>query len=68
LNKSYDAGSDIDAVLDEAEHAVFEISENKIRPAFFYHQGDSKGYFQKHRRTLRKEGPHHWRSHGISKG
>ncbi|MBW2557753.1 MAG: replicative DNA helicase [Deltaproteobacteria bacterium] len=35
LNKSYDAGSDIDAVLDEAEHAVFEISENKIRPAFF---------------------------------
>jgi len=34
LNKSYDAGSDIDAVLDEAEHAVFEISENKIRPAF----------------------------------
>jgi len=29
LNKSYDAGSDIDTVLDEAEHAVFEISENK---------------------------------------
>ena len=34
LNKSYDAGSDIDAVLDEAEHAVFEISEHKIKPAF----------------------------------
>lgn len=34
LNKSYDAGSDIDTVLDEAEHAVFEISENKIKPAF----------------------------------
>ncbi len=34
LRKSYDAGSDIDSVLDEAEHAVFEISENKIRPAF----------------------------------
>ncbi len=34
LDKSYDAGSDIDAVLDEAEHAVFAISENKIRPAF----------------------------------
>ena len=34
LNKSYDAGSNIDAVLDEAEHAVFEISENKIKPAF----------------------------------
>jgi len=35
LNKSYDAGSDIDSVLDEAEHAVFEISENKIKPAFY---------------------------------
>ena len=34
LNKSYNAGSDIDSVLDEAEHAIFEISENKIRPAF----------------------------------
>lgn len=36
LNKSYDAGSDIDTVLDEAEHAVFEISENKIKPAFLF--------------------------------
>jgi replicative DNA helicase len=34
LNKSYDAGRDIDSVLDEAEHAIFEISENKIRPSF----------------------------------
>jgi replicative DNA helicase len=34
LNKSYDAGMDIDSVLDEAEHAIFEISENKIRPSF----------------------------------
>ena len=34
LNKSYNAGADIDTVLDEAEHAIFEISENKIRPAF----------------------------------
>jgi len=34
LNKSYNAGVDIDTVLDEAEHAIFEISENKIRPAF----------------------------------
>lgn len=34
LNKSYAAGSDIDSVLDEAEHAIFEISENKIRPSF----------------------------------
>ena len=35
LTKSYDAGADVDRVLDEAEHAIFEISENKIRPAFF---------------------------------
>ena len=34
LAKSYNAGADIDAVLDEAEQAIFEISENKIRPAF----------------------------------
>ncbi|MCE8424132.1 MAG: hypothetical protein J5U16_09430, partial [Candidatus Methanoperedens sp.] len=34
LNKSYNTGADIDTVLDEAEHAIFEISENKIRPAF----------------------------------
>ena len=34
LNKSYDAGMDIDSVLDEAERAIFEISENKIRPSF----------------------------------
>lgn len=34
LNKSYHAGADVDNVLDEAEHAIFEISENKIRPAF----------------------------------
>ena len=35
LSKSYNTGADIDEVLDEAEHAIFEISENKIRPAFF---------------------------------
>ena len=35
LTKTYDAGADVDTVLDEAEHAIFEISENKIRPAFF---------------------------------
>ncbi|MEK7373866.1 MAG: replicative DNA helicase, partial [Thermodesulfobacteriota bacterium] len=35
LNKSYDSGMDVDQVLDEAEHAIFEISENKIRPSFF---------------------------------
>jgi len=35
LAKTYDTGADVDTVLDEAEHAIFEISENKIRPAFF---------------------------------
>jgi len=34
LNKCYNSAADIDTVLDEAEHAIFEISENKIRPAF----------------------------------
>jgi replicative DNA helicase len=35
LKNSYDTGTDIDQVLDAAEHAIFEISENKIKPAFF---------------------------------
>lgn len=34
LTKSYSAGSDVDTLLDEAEHAIFEISENKIKPSF----------------------------------
>jgi replicative DNA helicase len=34
LSKSYNPGTDIDTVLDEAESAIFDISENKIRPAF----------------------------------
>ena len=35
LDKSYGLGSDIDRVLDEAEHAIFEIAQNKIKPAFY---------------------------------
>ncbi len=35
LSRSYNTGADVDEVLDEAEHAIFEISENKIRPSFF---------------------------------
>lgn len=35
LKNSYDTSAEIDQVLDKAEHAIFEISENKIRPAFF---------------------------------
>ncbi|MCD6153032.1 MAG: replicative DNA helicase [Syntrophobacterales bacterium] len=34
LNKSYNSTSDVDHVLDDAEHAIFEISENKIKPSF----------------------------------
>jgi replicative DNA helicase len=34
LNMTYHSGADVDTVLDEAEHAIFDISENKIRPAF----------------------------------
>ncbi len=36
LEKSYSGsnGSDIDGVLDDAEHAIFEIAQSKIRPAF----------------------------------
>jgi len=35
LGKSYDASADVDQVLHEAEHAIFEISERKIRPTFW---------------------------------
>lgn len=35
LNKTYDSTMDVDSVLDEAEHAIFEISENKVRPSFY---------------------------------
>ena len=34
LNNSYDVGTDVDQILDKAEHVIFEISENKIRPSF----------------------------------
>ncbi|MBN2514443.1 MAG: replicative DNA helicase [Deltaproteobacteria bacterium] len=35
LDKSYTSTSDVENVLDDAEHAIFEISQNKIRPSFF---------------------------------
>jgi replicative DNA helicase len=35
LNKSYESSSDIDSVLDESEHTIFEISENKVKPSFY---------------------------------
>ena len=35
LKDSYDAGTEVEQALDKAEHAIFEISENKIKPSFF---------------------------------
>ncbi|KAF0122026.1 MAG: replicative DNA helicase [bacterium] len=32
---SYDSTGDVDEVLDQAERAIFEISENKIKPSFY---------------------------------
>ncbi|HNT57791.1 MAG TPA: replicative DNA helicase [Syntrophales bacterium] len=34
LSKTYESATDIDDILDEAEHAIFQISENKIRQTF----------------------------------
>jgi len=34
LNRTYGAGADVDSVLDEAEHAIIDISQNKIKPSF----------------------------------
>jgi len=35
LTKSYEQASEVDDSLDEAEHAIFEISQNKIRRSFY---------------------------------
>jgi replicative DNA helicase len=34
INSCYETGSDVDQVLDQAEHSIFEISEHKVRPSF----------------------------------
>ncbi len=34
INSCYESGTDVDEVLDQAEHSIFEISENKVRPSF----------------------------------
>jgi replicative DNA helicase len=39
---AYDAPADVDQYLDEAEHRVFEISERRIRQAFFSMQEVTK--------------------------
>ena len=35
ITNCYEAGSDVDQILDKAEHSIFEISENKVRPSFY---------------------------------
>ena len=35
ITSCYETGSDVDEVLDKAEHSIFEISENKVRPSFY---------------------------------
>lgn len=35
INSCYETGSDVDQVLDHAEHSIFEIAENKVRPSFY---------------------------------
>ncbi|MDD3249598.1 MAG: replicative DNA helicase [Smithellaceae bacterium] len=35
INSCYETGSDVDQVLDKAEHRIFEISENKVRTSFY---------------------------------
>ncbi|MFA4916321.1 MAG: replicative DNA helicase [Syntrophales bacterium] len=46
LSRSYDSGANVDNVLDDAEQAIFEISENKIKPAFFPIKGLIKDSFK----------------------
>jgi replicative DNA helicase len=45
-NNSYNPVVDVDTVLDLAEHAIFEISEKKIRPAFSPFKDVIKGSIQ----------------------
>lgn len=35
ITSCYETGTDVDQVLDQAEHSIFEISENKVRPSFY---------------------------------
>jgi replicative DNA helicase len=35
ITSCYETGADVDQVLDKAEHRIFEISENKVRPSFY---------------------------------
>ncbi len=35
IGSCYETGSDVDVVLDKAEHSIFEISQNKARRSFY---------------------------------
>jgi replicative DNA helicase len=35
ITQSYQDRGDVEAFLDEAEHAIFQISENKVKPSFY---------------------------------
>ena len=35
IDNCYETGSDVDTILDKAEHSIFEISENKVRQDYF---------------------------------
>jgi replicative DNA helicase len=55
LKNSYDSGMDVDDVLDEAEHSIFEISENKIRPSFYLLKNIIKDTFKTIERLYEKK-------------
>ncbi len=55
LKTSYETGTDVDQVLDEAERAIFEISENKIRPSFYSMKGIIKDSFKAIERLYEKK-------------
>jgi replicative DNA helicase len=55
LKNSYDNGMDVDDVLDEAEHSIFEISENKIRPSFYLLKNIIKDTFKTIERLYEKK-------------
>jgi len=56
LQKTYaTSGSDLDTILDEAEHAIFEISENKIRPSFYTMKDVVKDSFRKIEKLAEKK-------------
>jgi replicative DNA helicase len=35
ITNCYESSTDVEQILDKAEHSIFEISENKVRPSFY---------------------------------